>query len=66
MTRADAIQEYITLFYGDKYNLKRELETGDAVAVRCGFIDYVDTLAKEHRITEQQRNNWTCPTSWYK
>lgn len=66
MTRQEAIAEYITTYYGDKYNLARELETGDRVAVRCGFCDFLDYLAKDGRITERQRCTWTAPAAWYK
>ena len=65
MTRAEAIAEYIATYYGDIYNLKRELK-GDRVAVRCGFVDFLDYLAKDGRITERQRMNWTAPAAWYK
>ena len=64
MTRAEAIAEYIATYYGDIYNLKRELK-GDRVAVRCGFVDFLDYLAKDGRITERQRMNWTAPAAWY-
>ena len=26
--------------------------------IRCYWIDYVDYLAKDHKITEKQRFNW--------
>lgn len=65
MTRQDAINEYIELYYGDIYNLKRELETGDKIKARCGLLDYFDALAKDGRITEKQRNSWTAPAMFY-
>lgn len=66
MKREEAIAEYIATYYGDKYNLQRELATGDRVAVRCGFVDFLDYLAKSGRITERQRMNWTAPAAWYR
>ena len=65
MTKQEAINEYISIFYGDIYNLKRELETGDKVKARCGLLDYFDALAKDGRITEKQRNSWTAPAMFY-
>ena len=65
MTKQEAINEYIAIYYGDVYNLKRELEQGDKIKARCGLLDYFDSLAKEGRITEKQRNTWTAPNSWY-
>lgn len=66
MTKKEIIAEYIATYYGDRFNLARELENGDRVAVRCGFVDFLDHLAKDGRITERQRQNTTAPRSWYK
>ena len=66
MTKKEIIAEYVATYYGDIYNLKRELDTGDRVAVRCGFVDFLDMLAKDGRITERQRMNTTAPRSWYR
>ena len=66
MKKTEIIAEYIATYYGDKYNLARELETGDRVAVRCGFVDFLDYLQKSGRITEKQRMNTTAPRSWYR
>lgn len=66
MTKKEIIAEYVATYYGDIYNLKRELQQGDRVAVRCGLVDFLDYLAKDGRITERQRTNTTAPASWYK
>lgn len=65
MTKAEAVAEYIEIYYGDKYNLQRELDHGDKVRARCGLLDYFDQLARDGRITEKQRNTWTAPSRFY-
>jgi len=65
MTKQQAINDYITLYYGDIYNFKRELANGDKIAIRMDFLDYIDTLCKDGQITQKQFNSWTCPKGWY-
>lgn len=65
MTRKEIIEEFTILYYGDKYNLQRELEQGDKIAARCALLDYVDALNKEGRITERQAQNFTAPAKFY-
>ena len=64
MTKQQAINDFISLYYGDVYNLKRELAT-DKVKVRGEFLDFIDGLCKDGQITQKQYNSWTCPKSWY-
>lgn len=68
MTKAQAVAEYVEgLGLGDVEDIKNEIKHGraDKVAIRCGFLDYVDALAKDNQITEKQRNTWTAPEWLY-
>ena len=56
MTRQQAIREYRS-FYGNPKQWKYAVQH-DRTAVRCGFVDYVDTLQKSGRITEEQADKW--------
>ena len=64
MNKKQMLQEFTEVYYGDKYNLQRAVDQ-DKVKVRGEFLDYIDYLAKDGRITERQRNNTCCPSSWY-
>ena len=64
MNKKQMLDEFTELYYGDKYNLQRAVNQ-DCVKVRCEFLDFVDYLANEGRITERQRNNTCCPKGWY-
>lgn len=38
MTRSEIIAEYIATYYGDEFNLKRELKNGDRMAFVVGSL----------------------------
>lgn len=50
MTQKQAIQEY--------KESAGDLKSRDRVAYRCGFVDYIDMLQKDGRITEKQAAKW--------
>lgn len=52
MTRQQAVDEYLDSIK-DIESMKR-----DKVARRCGFIDFIDYLQKDGRITKLQAATW--------
>ena len=52
MTRQQAVKEYLQLVEEAK------IDKRDKVAIRCGFVDFIDSLQKDGRITEAQAFCW--------
>lgn len=53
MTRQQAVKEYLEGIEG-----LNPVDRVDWVAIRCGFVDYIDMLQKEGRITSAQAFRW--------
>lgn len=58
MTKKQAVKEYRQSLAITENHYPVKL---DKVAIRCGWVDFVDMLAKEGRITEKQAQNWDNP-----
>lgn len=58
MTRQQIIQSFKDSFGSDTEYINHVREVGKTT-VRCEFVDWVDYLAKDHQITEKQRQNTT-------
>lgn len=65
MTKAQSIEEFANTYYESVNLLKAHIKDGvvSKTTVRCEYLDFVDYLAKDHRITEHQRMTW-CAPSW--
>lgn len=55
MTRQEAIREYLGLVEQQERAEGRRI---DKVAKRCGFVDYIDMLHRDRRITSTQAAEW--------
>ena len=58
MTKKQAEQEfwqYYVDLYGHKENAIMQL---GITTIRCAWVDFIDYLSKDHRITEHQRMTW--------
>ena len=58
MTKQQIIQSFKESFGSDTDYINHVREVGKTT-VHCEFVDWIDYLAKDHQITEKQRQNTT-------